>query len=65
MDNELNISSDYKEIYSKVMRSTNNGKRDSGILSFNNKGNLEVASSILDDIYPNVKIRDIMDNVLK
>ena len=62
MDNELNISSDDKEIYSKVMRSTNNGKRDSGILSFNNKGNLEVASSILDDIYPNVKIRDIDKN---
>lgn len=56
------ISSDYKDIYTKVIKDTQDSNRKSGILKYQSKADVEMAKSVLTDMYPNVKIRDLDKN---
>ena len=62
MERDNYFGSDYKEVYSRVISSTNNGEIESGILQFNNLGDANLALSILEDYYSNVSIRDLDEN---
>ena len=57
------ISSDYKDIYTKVIKDTQDSNRKSGILKYQSKADVEMAKSVLTDMYPNVKIRDLHINI--
>lgn len=62
MERDNYFGSDYKEVYSRVISSTNNGEIESGILQFNNLGDANLALSILEDYYSNVGVRNLDEN---
>ena len=61
-DEEIGMPTDYRDVYSDVMLNTDNLNKESGILAYTDKKTLEMAKSILDGAYPNVKIQNLNKN---
>lgn len=62
INEDIDAPNNYRDIYSDVLNGTNNLNREAGILAYKGKKDLEMAKSILDDVYPNVKVRDLDKN---
>ena len=62
INEDIDAPNNYRDIYSDVIKKTNNLNREAGILAYKDRKDIEVAKSILDGVYPKVKIRDIEKN---
>lgn len=62
IEEDIDAPNNYRDIYSDVVKKTNNLNREAGILAYKDRKDIEVAKSILDGVYPRVKIRDIEKN---
>ena len=63
-DDELEldgISSDYREVYSKIIDRTEDFTNEFGDIEFTSRADAEIAETILNDVYPNVEIKESDD----
>lgn len=62
LDDGVNVSNSYRDIYSEIVRSTNNFEMSSGMFQFINKADAEVAKNILETEYSKVEIDNSGDD---
>jgi len=59
---DINNGVNYRDIYSHILKSTDNLNNQDGVISYGDKKEVDMAKSILDGAYPNVQIRDLDKN---